>query len=495
MVQGNFMKSFSETRREWKPQIPPLFESLAELSVQAGDKVDVASQVAPLFPRLKERECAVLVKGGTGKRLKIGALFSGGPAAGGHNVLAGLFDAIQAMSSDSTLIGFLGGPSGLVKNEYKVLNKDAIDSCRNQGGFNLLGTGRTKLEKEDQFAACLETAKVHGLDGIVIIGGDDSNTNAAFLADYFLSHGSKTSVVGVPKTIDGDLMNRWIEQSFGFDSAAKTYSELAGNVAKDALSQGKYYFFIKVMGRTASHLLLETALNTRPNLALISEEIVKDKLTLDQVVAKIADVIVERAKRGLQHGVILIPEGLIECFPEFKTINPDTNPIWNRLPPSTKEQLLLERDPHGNIPVSKIETERLLIHFVEQELLKRSDYKGVFQPQPLFFGYEGRCCYPTEFDANYCYALGITAAVLIKENRTGCIACIKNLLQPVEQWQGMGVPLIAMMNLEERKGVVKPVIRKGLVDLNGDKFKRFKGNRETDTLEDRYISPGPIQFS
>ncbi|MFV0341192.1 MAG: 6-phosphofructokinase, partial [Parachlamydiaceae bacterium] len=341
----------------------------------------------------------------------------------------------------------------------------------------------------------LETAKNQELDGIVNIGGDDSNTTAAFLADYHLAQGSKTSVVGVPKTIDGDLMNRWIEQSFGFDSAAKTYSELAGNVAMDALSQGKYYFFIKVMGRTASHLVLETALNTRPNLALISEEIVHEKRTLDQVVAGLADLIVERSKKGLQHGVILIPEGLIECFPEFKTINPEAHAIWDRLPASTKEQLLMERDPHGNIPVSKIETERLLIHFVQQELAKRSDYKGSFQPQPLFFGYEGRCCYPTEFDASYCYALGITAAVLVKENKTGYMACIKHLLEPVEKWQGTGVPLIAMMNLEERKGVVKPVIRKGLVELDGDKFKQLKKNHETDALEDHYISTGPIQFS
>lgn len=486
--------SFSERRRAWKQDLPPLFAKMAELTVKPGDKVEVDARIAPLFSQLKERECAVLVKGGKGRRLKIGALFSGGPAAGGHNVLCGLFDALKAFSPDSTLIGFLGGPSGLVNNAFKILDQSAIDSYRNQGGFELLGTGRTKLEKEEQFAACLKTVKQHELEGIVIIGGDDSNTNAAFLADYLLSHGCNTRVIGVPKTIDGDLKNRWIEQSFGFDSAAKTYSELVGNVGTDALSQGKYYFFIKVMGRTASHLVLETALNTRPNLVLISEEVVREKLTLDQVVTQIADLIVERAKKGLQHGVILIPEGLIECFSEFKTINPEEHAIWDRLPTSTKEQLLMERDPHGNIPVSKIETERLLIHFVQQELAKRSDYKGSFQPQPLFFGYEGRCCYPTKFDASYCYALGITAAVLIKEQKTGLMACIKNLLQPIASWEGFGVPLIAMMDLEERKGTLKPVIQKGLVDLNSPNFKQLKKNRASDSLFDHYISPGPIQF-
>lgn len=481
-------------RKEWVPELPKLFSDLKSLGGSLGEKIDVPSNMAELFPHLTERSLFHLSSGGKPAALKIGALFSGGPAAGGHNVLAGIYDAIHAWSTDSLLMGFLNGPSGLVENEHKILDKDLIAAYRNQGGFNLLGTGRTKLEKEEQFAACLETAKQLDLDGIVIIGGDDSNTNAAFLAEYLRAHQSKTAVVGVPKTIDGDLKNRWIEQSFGFDSAAKTYAESIGNVSTDALSQGKYYFFIKVMGRTASHLVLECALETRPNLALISEQVSASNTSLDQVVSQITDLIVERSKKGLQHGVILIPEGLIECFPEFKSLDPSQK-IWEMLPAATKEQLLLEKDPHGNIPVSKIETERLLIHLVQQALSKREDYKGAFQPQPLFFGYEGRCCYPTNFDAAYCYSLGITAAVLIKEKKTGFMACIKNLIQQVSDWEGFGVPLIAMMSLEERKGKMRPVIQKGLVELDSPKFLKFKDQSGSDALVDHYVSPGPIQFS
>lgn len=486
--------NLTERRRLWKPVLPAIFSDLNSLGIERADQVAVPQEISSLFPHLNDRFTLKVVKEGIGKKLRIGAFFSGGPAAGGHNVLTGLFDAIKSWSQDSVLVGFLGGPSGLIDNKHQILDQKTIDAYRNQGGFDLLGTGRTKLEKEEQFEACLKTVKALELDGIVIIGGDDSNTNAAFLAEYFLAKGVKTRVVGVPKTIDGDLKNQWIEQSFGCDSAAKTYGELVGNVTKDALSQGKYYFFIKVMGRTASHLLLDTALATHPNLALISEEVSALKLTLDQVVEKMADLIVDRSKKGLQHGVILIPEGLIECFDEFKSISP-SSAIWNKLPSSTKEQLLLERDPHGNIPVSKIETERLLIHLVQNALAKRSDYKGSFQPQPLFFGYEGRCCFPTDFDAAYCYVLGITAAVLIKAGQTGYMACVKNLFEPVNRWEPMGTPLIAMMDFEERKGILKPVIKKGLVDLKGEKFDQFKQNREADALTDHYISPGPIQFS
>lgn len=409
--------------------------------------------------------------------LKVGVLFSGGPAAGGHNVVAALFDAIKEYSEESVLVGFLGGPSGAIENKFIILDAKKIAPYRNQGGFDLLGTGRTKIETEDQFKAVFETCLKHDLDGLVIIGGDDSNTNAAFLSDYFIKNGLKTSVVGIPKTIDGDLQNKWIEASFGFDSAAKTYGELVGNILKDALSQKKYYFFIKVMGRTASHLVLETALNTHPNLAIISEEVKEKGLSLETLIKEIADLIEERALLKKNYGVILIPEGIVEV-----------------LPLEAQKKLTLDLDPHGNLPVSKIESERLFIDLVEKELKSRASYQGSFNPQPLFFGYEGRCCFPTNFDAIYCYNLGRLAAVMIANKLTGYMATFKNLSKPPKEWIPFAVPLKLMMDKEMRKGELKLVIKKGLVDLNGNKFKEFAKMRKSWRLDDDYLTPGPIQF-
>lgn len=415
--------------------------------------------------------------------LKVGIVLSGGPAPGGHTVIAGVFDALKMAHADSELIGFLNGPSGIVDNKSIVIDAPLIEKYRHQGGFQMLGTGRTKIETEEQFEKSLKTVQEHGLNGLIIVGGDDSNTNAAHLAKYFEAHHAQIAVVGVPKTIDGDLKNQWVEASFGFDTAAKTYSAAIGNICLDALSQKKYYFFVKVMGRTASHLVLECALQTRPNLALISEEIAKEGRTLQQVVASIADLIVERSKLGKDYGVILIPEGIIEFIKDF-----------GAFPKEIQDQLQLEKDPHGNLQVSKIETERLFIALVEKELKNRSDYKGKFSPQPLFFGYEGRSCTPSSFDDNYCYALGLTAVLLIQQQQTGFMATVRHLAKPLSDWTLHGAPLADMIVLEEKKGKQVPVIKKGLVDLNGKPFAEFKSQREKWRTEDNYLSPGPIQF-
>jgi len=377
--------------------------------------------------------------------------------------VAGLFDALHP---GSQCFGFLNGPDGIVKNRHKLLTAQEIDSVRNQGGFDLLGSGRTKIETPEQFEKALKACS--NLDGLVIIGGDDSNTNAALLSEYFEKNGCKTCVVGVPKTIDGDLKSEFIEASFGFDTASKTYSAAIGSLLRDALSAKKYTFFIKVMGRTASHIALECALETHANLTLISEE----RLSLQEIVKKIADVIRKRAEMGKNYGAIIIPEGLFEFIQGF-------------VPPEG-----VGRDPHGNIEVSKIETERLLIDLVKREL---KDLEK-FSPVPISLGYEGRSCLPSNFDANYCYALGTLAARLIQSDRKGTMAALKNLAKPPEEWEPLGVPLAKMMHLEERHGVMKPVIKKALVDLQGPAFLFFKENRDSWALNDDYHYPGPIQF-
>ena len=463
------------------------------------------------------------------KALAVGVLLSGGPAPGGHNVIAGLYDCLKKGSPESRLIGFKGGPGGLVDDKHITITGDVVDSYRNTGGFDMVGSGRTKIETEEQFEKALATAKRHSLDAIVVVGGDDSNTNAALLAEYFASNGAAITVVGVPKTIDGDLKSEWIEASFGFDTATKTYSELIGNICRDAPSGRKYWHFIRLMGRSASHIALECALQTRPNIALISEEVEARGMSLSQVVDLIAASVVSRAAKGENFGVVLIPEGLIEFVPEMKVLIADINELLARhegefkaisgadaqvafvskrlapesaalyasLPGDIQAQLCWDRDPHGNVQVSRIETEKLLVSMVRARLGKLAEegsYKGKFDWQTHFMGYEGRCAFPTNFDADYCYSLGFTACLLALYGFSGYIASIRNLSAPANEWIPGGIPLVSMMNIEHRHGSDKPVIRKALVELDGKPFAEFAGQRDKWALSSDYRLPGPIQY-
>lgn len=496
------MSPLQKARLKERPEIP----KSQEVKREADLKVD--PEIQKLFPLLSQNPTLSFQQ-----PLTIGVVLSGGQAPGGHNVINGLFDALLELDPKSRLIGFLNGPSGLIKNQFKELSKEFVHSYLNQGGFDMIGSGRTKIEKEEDFKAVLATAKQHHLNGIVVIGGDDSNTNAALLAEYFLKQGEKIAVIGVPKTIDGDLKNRFIEASFGFDTAVKVYSESIGNILKDNLSAKKYYYFIKLMGRSASHIALECALQTHPNVTWISEEVEAQKRSIKSLVDELVEVIVKRAEMKKDFGVFLIPEGIVEFIPEFKTLMQELNQLLAKdtkqvashltppskacylsLPESIQKQLIMDRDPHGNVQVSKIETERLFIELVEKELQKRSDYKGKFSPQPLFFGYEGRSALPSYFDAHYTYALGRVSALLLNSGATGLMATVSNLSKPVSEWQFHAAPLIQMMVLETRKGVLKPVIQKALVDLNSSLFKSFSSQREVWKIEDHYLCPGPIQF-
>lgn len=447
---------------------------------------------------------------------KYGVVFSGGQAAGGHNVILGLLEVILLLNPKSSLIGFLDGPAGIIENKFIFITEDLIATYKNQGGFDLIGTGRTKIETTAQFEAVERTVRNHQLDGLVIIGGDDSNTNSAFLAEYFLKQGCEATVVGVPKTIDGDLKNQDIEISFGFDTATKTYSEIIGNLSKDAISAKKSYYFIKLMGRSASHITLECALSTRPNLVLIGEEIAEQKLTLAQVTKSITDLILERSFQNKEYGVILFAEGIIEFIPDIKKLIQELNTllhkeiskneIYNNLSDESKScfdfltlelqnQLFLERDPHGNIQVSKIETERLFIDLVARDLKKREEINKLkFLAQPYFCGYEGRCALPSNFDALYCYALGYTAGLLLENKATGYISCIKNLSKPVAEWIPCARHLLSMMVTEERNSLKKIVIKKALVDLKDKPYKTYKALSKEWRLSDEYLVPGPIQF-
>ncbi len=508
--------------------LPPILDNLQHVQIFVKDEhsLTLTKDIQTLFPQTSLQEVLLFKKGELNSchALKVGVLFSGGQASGGHNVISGLLDALLKLNKDSQLIGFLDGPNGLITNKYKHLSLEEISSFRNQGGFHLLGSGRTKIETPEQFQAVEKTVRALKLDGLVIIGGDDSNTNAAFLAEYFKEKDLPVSVIGVPKTIDGDLKNEFVEVSFGYDTACKVYAEIIGNLAIDALSAKKYYFFVKMMGRSASHVTLECALKTHINLALIGEEIAALNLTLQQVVDQIADMICLRASYDKNYGVILIPEGIIEFIAEFKVLIQELNPLQaqlngddeykmqvikralskdsaaclEKLPESFQQQLLLERDPHGNIQVSKIETDRLLIALVQSELLKRKQmgtYKGEFSPQPLFCGYEGRCSLPSNFDSHYCYTLGHLAAVLVNSKQTGYMACIKHLNKPLTEWEMVGVPLVKMLHLEIRKGKRVAVIEKGLVNLEGEMFKFYCQKRSQWLVEDDYWSPGPIQYA
>jgi len=488
-------------RLQYRPAISSCFSDLSAVGLKklAGDKV-VSSTIAPFFPKTFAQVPHVLAKREPQKNssLKVGVIFSGGQAAGGHNVIAGLFDALKQIDNHSELIGFLDGPSGIAENRRKVLGKEAIATYRNQGGFDLIGSGRTKIETKEQFESALQNTK--DLDGLIIIGGDDSNTNAALLAEFFAAHGSKTRVIGVPKTIDGDLRSCDIEMSFGFDSACKTYAELIGNIAKDAISSKKYYHFIKLMGRSASHITLECALQTQPNLALIAEE----RKSLEEIVDEILSLIERRKAKGKEYGVLLIPEGLIEFMPEMQTLIGELNSllakgeplsklskesakIFADLPEKIQKQLTLERDSHGNVQVSLIETELLLLEKVRKKYPK-------LQAVRHFLGYEGRSCLPTNFDANYCYALGLFSALCVRDHLSGFIVSIQNLLAPVDNWRFKAVPITRLIHFEMRQGKQKPVIQKTLVDIKKGSFIKFSGKREAWELEDQYIAPGPIQF-
>jgi len=527
-------------RLSYKPALPSLLRNIKEViplkhASKKNEKNDSNdSALAELIPHMYSLPHLHFERGETQMKfpaLKVGVILSGGQAPGGHNVIAGLLDALKKLNPASRLIGFLNGPGGLIKNQYIELTEKNIESYRNQGGFDLIGSGRTKIETPEQFEAAGNTLQKHDLDGFVIIGGDDSNTNAVFLAEYCKKNNIGTRIIGVPKTIDGDLRNAFIELPFGFDSASKIYSEIIGNLAKDSLSAMKYYFFVKLMGRSASHLTLECALQTQINLALISEEIAENKYSLFDVVQQIADLVCERAKANKHYGVILIPEGLLEFIPECQAMIKELNiylsgqkgatgqlrdkngeerkellrqhlseasmHCFDLFPEEIQKQLLLDLDPHGYIQFSKIETERLLISLVEKELSERQNkgaYAGKFSPQPLFCGYEGRSGLPTNFDCQYCYALGHLAVLLIQHGATGYICCITDLEKPVDKWGIMGVPIGSLLHFEMRKNKKQAVIQKALVDLRGAAFGKFKRVRENWRIQDAYISPGPIQF-
>lgn len=532
MFMNSDLSPLQRERLDYHPKLPSILENPALLyPLFEKTSFPVEEDIKNLFPNTSSQQQICFKRGEPKKHrpLKIGVVFSGGQAPGGNNVISGLLDALHRLNPNSKLFGFLNGPSGIINNQVIQLTDVTIAPYRNQGGFDLIGSGRTKIEKPEQFESAEKTVRALGLDGLVIIGGDDSNTNAAFLAEYFKQKGLSISVVGVPKTIDGDLKNEYIEISFGYDTACKVYAEIIGNLAKDSLSAKKYYFFVKLMGRSASHITLECALKTQINLALIGEEVAAKKQTLHDLVDQIADMICLRAEKGKNYGVILIPEGIIEFIVDFKVmikelnallnhdhyqdktqdyrmeqcesiiraLSPESAACFNHLPESIQKQLLLDRDPHGNVQVSKIETERLFIDLVEKELQKRAQeglYKGKFSPQPLFCGYEGRSGLPSNFDCRYCYALGFAAALLVNAEASGYMACIRNLSLPVDNWKIEGIPLVKMLHLERRNGKDAVVIQKGLVDLNGEIFASYRAKRGDWLLEDHYSCPGPIQF-
>lgn len=519
-------------REKYAPKLPASLQG--GVKVVEGEKTQsVADQeeIAKMFPNTNGMPVLSFETGDAKKRpaFNVGVILSGGQAPGGHNVISGIFDGLKSQNSDSKLYGFLGGPSGLIENEYKELTADIIDEYRNTGGFDIIGSGRTKLEEESQFDQALESCKKLNISALVIIGGDDSNTNAAVLAEYFQKHNAGVQVIGVPKTIDGDLKTDMIETSFGFDTACKVYSELIGNIQRDANSAKKYYHFIKLMGRSASHIGLECALQTQPNVAIISEEVAAKNMTLDDVVDQIVDVIVKRADNGDNFGSVLVPEGLVEFIPAMKTLiselndllakhesevnaletnkerrefvagklSADSAKVFTHLPNGFANQLLLDRDPHGNVQVSMIDTEQLLIDMVKsklKKLKKEGTFKGKFSAQAHFFGYEGRCAAPSNFDADYTYALGNTAAVLIAEGKTGYMASVRNLTESADKWVAGGIPITMLMNMERRHGSMKPVIQKALVELEDKPFQTFAANRQEWGVGTHYVYPGPIQY-
>ena len=524
-------------RYKYVPKLPGMLRNgIAEICVKEGELTQsVADQekIAALFPNTYGKREITFQKGqntSVAKKQVVGVILSGGQAPGGHNVVCGLYDALKATNNENVLLGFKNGPAGLLEDNYIEFEDDYIDQYRNTGGFDIIGSGRTKLETEAQFAVAAEVCKKHGITAIVIIGGDDSNTNAGVLAEYFAAHNTGVQVIGCPKTIDGDLKNDDIECSFGFDTATKTYSELIGNIQRDANSAKKYWHFIKVMGRSASHVALECALQTQPNICLVSEEVAAKKMSLSQIANYIADSVEKRAQLGMNFGVAIIPEGVVEFVPEFGALIHEINellagakadafnalPNWKEkyafienglssesmavfaiLPESIQQQLFLERDPHGNVQVSLIESEKLFSALVKDVLVERKKngtYKGKFSPLHHFFGYEGRCAFPSNFDADYCYSLGYNAFMLIQYGYNGYLSKVSNLSKPAEEWVAGGMPITKMMNMERRHGEDKPVIRKALVELEGKPFKYFEANRDVWAVETAYTYPGAIQY-
>ena len=516
-------------RAAYQPKLPKALQGAVKIKEgQPTQSVGDQEAIKKLFPNtygmpIVEFEPATSANN---QKMNVGIILSGGQAPGGHNVITGLFDQIKKLNPENRLFGFILGPGGLVDHNYMELTESIIDEYRNTGGFDMIGSGRTKLEKVEQFEKGLEIIRQLDIKAIVIIGGDDSNTNACVLAEYYAAQKYGVQVIGCPKTIDGDLKNDQIETSFGFDTACKTYSELIGNIERDCNSARKYWHFIKVMGRSASHIALECALQTQPNICLISEEIEQKAMSLDDIVEYIANAVCQRAADGNNFGTVIIPEGVIEFIPAIKKLIAQLNDVlalpeaknldrhesidfvkahlteenlavFNSLPTGVARQLALDRDPHGNVQVSLIETEKLLSTMVAQKLekmKKEGKYTGKFSAQHHFFGYEGRCAAPSNFDADYCYALGTSAAQLIANGKTGYMAIVKNTTAPAEQWIAGGVPITMMMNMEKRNGEMKPVIRKALVELDGAPFKEFAAHRDEWARKTAYIYPGPIQY-
>lgn len=498
--------------------LPKILSDLTHASFVLLDKQVTSDKIEKLFPLTSNKKALKLKKSKVKKNTpkKVGVVFSGGQAPGGHNVIWGLEEALRKIHKDSVLYGFIGGPIGFLENKHIKLTEDLIAPYHNLGGFNLIGSGRDKIETPEDLNKALDTANKLDLDGFVIIGGDDSNTNAAYLAEHFKSKNCKTIVIGVPKTIDGDLQNDYVDISFGFDTACRLYSELVGNILTDVESSMKYYHFIKLMGRAASHVTLEVGLQTQPNLVLIGEEIKEKKLSLDNIIESICNLIIKRTSLLKNYGVILIPEGLIDFIPEFsllieelnfhlaedpslnntsilEKLKPEVQSFFKKLPESIQVQLLLDRDPHGNIQLAKIDTEDLLIEMTKNKLNEKK-YKGQFRPISHYFGYEGRSANPSPFDAEYTFALGQCSALLINEKHSGYMACIKNLKKSSQDWEVYAIPITSLLNIEERHGKQKPVIKKALVDLNGNLFKYFDQLRDSWQFEDHYNAPGPIQY-
>ncbi len=523
--------SLAKARAAYQPKLP------ASLSVHStANKTSLPfntdAEIQSLFPNTFHLPAVSFSSGTEAPNpapMVVGVILSGGPAPGGHNVIAGIFDAIQQIHPESSLIGFRNGPDGLLTNNGTEIDANLLESYRNTGGFDIIGSGRTKLESEQDFLKALETVKSRNLTALVVIGGDDSNSNASKLAEFAASRKAPLTIVGVPKTIDGDLKGEHIETSFGFDTACKVYSDLIGNIQRDAISARKYWHFIKLMGRSASHIGLECALQTRPNITLISEEVAQRQLTLKNIVDDIANTVAQRAANGEKFGTVLIPEGLIEFVPEMGVLIGELNEtlahhgdtfnaladlpakrafvaekltapsasLYKSLPDDIANQLILDRDPHGNVQVARIDTQRLLIDLVEarlKDLKSAGAYKGSFAPLPHYFGYEGRCAFPSNFDADYCYTLGFTAALLIREKLTGYICSVRGLTKPAAQWQAGGVPMAQMMNMERRHGKMVPVIKKALVELDSPAFREFEKHRATWAKETSYAFPGAIQY-
>jgi pyrophosphate--fructose-6-phosphate 1-phosphotransferase len=529
------ISALQSERAKYQPKLPNSLKSSVKL-VEGEKTQSVADQneIKALFPNTYGMPLITFEKDDVSKEysaVNVGVILSGGQAPGGHNVISGIFDGIKNLNQNSKLYGFLGGPGGLVDHKYVELTSAVVDEYRNTGGFDIIGSGRTKLEETAQFDKGVEILHKLNINALIIIGGDDSNTNACVLAEYYAAQKTGIQVIGCPKTIDGDLKNDMIEASFGFDTATKVYSELIGNIQRDANSAKKYWHFIKLMGRSASHIGLECALQSQPNITLISEEVAEKKQTLSEIVDYMANIIARRAANGDNFGVALIPEGLVEFVPEMKALIAELNEllvegsaieqefqmmrksvrlewlstqlseksaaVFQSLPSGIATQLTLDRDPHGNVQVSLIETEKLLGEMVKTRLAEMKEagqFKGKFGTQYHFFGYEGRCAAPSNFDADYCYSLGFNASFLIAAGKTGYMSSVRNLTAPASEWIAGGVPITMMMNMERRHGHMKPVIQKALVELDSAPYKYLVANRENWAIETSFVYPGPIQY-